>query len=273
MPGRRYRRNALSRSRSGFRAASSRRRSARRSVVSVFRRRRSAFQGRSNRWARYKNVMSLDSLRTKLTYFENIQLDPTADGLSVGAGNPCWQFRVNSLHDPDFSGTGHQPMYHDNYSQIWNKYRVISSKITCTIVQQRIGGVVAGATAGTVGPEVNSSTFRFFISKDESTDIPNNFGPLIEEGGSNVKYRYISPSLTGKLPRLSMTCSPSKLLRVSKNDDSISAQIGFNPDRVGFFTIGCCSADGLVNPPNLVVAVRLDFNVEYYDRKLVQPQN
>lgn len=34
------------------------------------------------------------------------------------------QFRLNSIHDPNLSGTGHQPYAHDTYATLYNQYRV-----------------------------------------------------------------------------------------------------------------------------------------------------
>ena len=41
-------------------------------------------------------------------------------------------FRANSIHDPDFTGIGHQPYGHDTYATIYNHYNVRNCKITMT---------------------------------------------------------------------------------------------------------------------------------------------
>ena len=39
---------------------------------------------------------------------------------------------MNSLFDPDFTGTGHQPYYFDQFATIYQRYTVIGSKLTAT---------------------------------------------------------------------------------------------------------------------------------------------
>lgn len=39
-------------------------------------------------------------------------------------------FRTNSLYDPNYTSTGHQPMYFDQYMTVYNHYTVLKSKIT-----------------------------------------------------------------------------------------------------------------------------------------------
>lgn len=39
-------------------------------------------------------------------------------------------FRANSCYDPDYSGTGHQPMGWDQWTNLFNHYVVVGSKIT-----------------------------------------------------------------------------------------------------------------------------------------------
>jgi len=63
----------------------------------------------------------------KLTYADQIRLDPT-----VGGVPKTYVFRANSLFDPDYSFTGHQPLYYDQYSAIYKAYKVYGSKITIT---------------------------------------------------------------------------------------------------------------------------------------------
>lgn len=40
-------------------------------------------------------------------------------------------FSCNGMFQPDISGSGHQPMYFDNMTNIYNHFVVIGSKITC----------------------------------------------------------------------------------------------------------------------------------------------
>jgi len=58
-----------------------------------------------------------------LTYCETI-------GIANGTGAPSiYAYRLNSIYDPNYTGTGHQPLGHDEWAQLYTKYEVLSSKI------------------------------------------------------------------------------------------------------------------------------------------------
>lgn len=60
-------------------------------------------------------------------YFECQDITNTAG--STGTYN----FRANSMFDPNITGTGHQPYYFDQMSAIYNHFFVLGSKITVTV--------------------------------------------------------------------------------------------------------------------------------------------
>jgi len=60
----------------------------------------------------------------KLRYVEQVTLDPGLNSFSVS------EWRANSLFDTNSSGGGHQPMAYDQWSTIYERYCVLSSKIT-----------------------------------------------------------------------------------------------------------------------------------------------
>lgn len=45
-------------------------------------------------------------------------------------------FMANSLFDPDFSGTGHQPLGFDEWMRLYNRYRVHSSSMNCQTINK-----------------------------------------------------------------------------------------------------------------------------------------
>lgn len=54
--------------------------------------------------------------------------------LISGASTSSYQFRCNGMNDPNFTGTGAQPMYFDQIAAIYNHYTVIGSKCTMTLI-------------------------------------------------------------------------------------------------------------------------------------------
>jgi len=59
-------------------------------------------------------------------YAQYVNLDATAGALAKQV------FRANSLFDPDYTGTGHQPMGHDEMNAVYGHYLVLRSEIRVT---------------------------------------------------------------------------------------------------------------------------------------------
>lgn len=79
---------------------------------------------RRNRYSRMINSpFAIRTFRT-LRYCQQISINPA----SGTAG--YYTFRANSLYDPDYTGTGHQPLYFDQLMSIYNHYQVFGAKIT-----------------------------------------------------------------------------------------------------------------------------------------------
>ncbi len=69
-------------------------------------------------------------LRCRLRYVEWV-----AGTTSAGPGTFTYQFSLNSLFDPNTTGTGHQPRGFDQLKTLYNRYRVygVSYKVTCVL--------------------------------------------------------------------------------------------------------------------------------------------
>lgn len=65
------------------------------------------------------------SKKVNLRYCDEISINPAVSGIPTRH-----VFRANSLFDPDFTGTGHQPLGYDQWGVFYNKYTVIGSSIT-----------------------------------------------------------------------------------------------------------------------------------------------
>lgn len=79
-------------------------------------------------------------LRMSHRYVENILTASGAGTLST------YLFSCNGLFDPNFSGTGHQPMYFDQMSALYNHYTCLGSK--CSVYARIVGNTVPDALVG-----------------------------------------------------------------------------------------------------------------------------
>lgn len=125
----------------------------------------------------------------KLRYAENITLNP---GLTTVDSHA---FRLNSIYDPDMTGTGNRPRWSSTWDTIYKKYTVIGAKITVT----------AAPTLGEPGhfyvyvtPEVNQITGPIY---DGPADMLENRGvlPVRSYGGGTTANRGKKISITKKV--------------------------------------------------------------------------
>ena len=214
-----------------------------------------------------RNLLSQNRLSTVLKYNTVIGLDPPSSGGLTDVTN-VWRFSINSLYDPDYSGVGHQPMYFDNYTQVYQKYKVKYAKITATVINHYVNAVDGGLAY------VNNAYKLFLMSDiDTNSDMPTNVEQLLELGGNNVKWRFAGPSLTGMFPKLSLGCAPHKLANLSYRDDTLNSTTTGGPSRPMLFYVGVASSDGTSNPVSIRVDIRITYYVDFYDRLLTQAQN
>ena len=76
--------------------------------------------------AKYTGFGFPEKIQIKHRYVENIGFNAAAGALSVQ------QFRANGMYDPNVTGTGHQPLYFDQLSAIYDHFTVLKSYIKVT---------------------------------------------------------------------------------------------------------------------------------------------
>lgn len=157
----------------------------------------------------------------RLRYCTGIELSPGTLG-TLG----YHLFRANSCHDPDHTGTGHQPMSWDEYSELYNHYVVLGSKITVQFTSQ---------AASTLSPPV----VGIFIS-DDTTHSTSGITTLIEQ--NRCRYRMLAHSYYQKPTTMVSRFSTKKFFNVTDvkdNLDRLGAPIGSNPSEEGYFVVFC----------------------------------
>lgn len=87
-------------------------------------------------------------LRTRLTFCDTKTISPSTSA--------AYQvYRLASIYDPDFTGVGHQPAFHDQWAALYKHYRVIGVKWSVLFAPKR------GAkyfTTGIGGTEISDSS-------------------------------------------------------------------------------------------------------------------
>lgn len=180
---------------------------------------------------------------TTLRYVQRIELDPGA------LGTTDWHtFRMNSIFDPDYTSTGHQPMGHDQYATLYHRYLVLGAKMTVQFV-------TTGTTVGTGG---NIVGLRFDKDATASADIID----TIEH--SDTKYRVLSSSESsaGKVT-ITQNFSTKKFFAVKRYDQDHSAIMSNNPARLAYCHMFCGPLETGIDTSKVACLVTINYLVKF----------
>jgi hypothetical protein len=174
------------------------------------------------------------SVRVHLPYVQRFSLNPTL-GATV-----TQVFRLNSLFDPDYTGTGHQPRFFDQWCSFYTNYVVCGCHyevtFTCGTVDMNyviyLDGSLISVTPGVSTP-------------DDTAEFPNSQflqqqaeGPVVRAAG------YVSIShLQGSL----------RSDEVYVNDQSNWAPVASNPPTTAYLYVSAAPSDGISSATSGVV--------------------
>lgn len=194
-----------------------------------------------------------DRLRTKLQYQDVIQL-------AASAGSPAlWQFRMNSLQDPDYTGVGHQPQWYDQLSAVYSYYRVMGSKITCTFIPNNINDTEANDK----GPYICGIT-----TVSGTTSFGAASYPALLEDGNSVNGIIVDKQGGSNKLTLSNTFSPTRDLGISPTDDTLRVGTSSNPQTGSSVYANVWALDMTeAASQDVVVKVQIEFMCEFSVRK------
>jgi len=190
-----------------------------------------------------------DRLRTNLVYGDVLTLTSTAGARAVNT------FRLNSLFDPDYTQTGHQPQWYDQYTAIYGQYRVLGAKIRATFVPQ------VNATGETLtGPLMVGVT-----TSNDSTFTATQFSNLIEDGNSN---NGIVVCKTGgnNMRTINNTFSIERDIAVGSYDDATASLTNTSPIYQFFAHVWMVPMSSLTGTQYCSVQIEIDFRVEFSRR-------
>lgn len=176
-----------------------------------------------------------NSIITKMRYIDIISYTATLGATVTNL------FRANSIFDPDASGVGHQPLYHDQYQTLYDQYVVLGSKITATFCSRTAG---VNFIAGIVGDDDSTVTTTLTTKMEQNNSVSRACGPTTSGVEPNT---------------LTCTFSPFEMFGVdAKDDGSASTQFGTNPSEEWYFGVYVQAMDGA---STVVVDVKVE--IEY----------
>jgi len=202
-----------------------------------------------------------------LRYCDAVALNP-GGGLT---GATYYAFRGNSCNDPDYTGTGHQPLYYDTWCSstgIYQSYLVLSSTIKATFINYQVNTAFGVDAAGTTVGSTVTPSYGYtcgIIVDDQNTDISVTTNTLRELGqSSRNRWKFVPPNLMGKPTTLYQKYNPKELFGIKDTRDDVvdlKASYNGNPAKGGYFIVWVANDDETTNPPALTVQIEITYNV------------
>lgn len=185
-----------------------------------------------------------DMVFAKLSYAEAIGMNP---GTTVFQ----YAFKGNSIYDPNQTGGGHQPLYHDQYIQVYSKYRVLASSIRVDVINS------SGTSAlfMVVNPNTTTSGFSTFTELYEQ----------MRSGAPTIVP--IAQRISKVIKKYASTRQVCGLAKSQVYDDTFAAASGADPNNVWYWNIFAESTDGTSDVVGTLV-VKISYYVQFFDRLL-----
>lgn len=185
-------------------------------------------------------------VQTRLKYNETISITSTM-GAMVD-----YQFRLNSIYDPDLTGGGHQPLGRDQLAGLYNRYRV--DKVIATVIFHK------NSESACVG--------HALCANNTATGWSNPWTAVTEQ--SNTVWGVDSASTAGSRTRTKLTkvFHLNQIAGVSKQkykmDDTYQADVSNNPSEI--INLHIINVDIMAaTTSSTIMEVNLIYFVEFYD--------
>ncbi len=191
-----------------------------------------------------------DRMRCTLTY-SSLYISLIANSASVSR----YQFSMNSLFDPDFTGTGGQPEYFDQLSALYNRYRVYGSAIKVVFLPFNSSGA-----------QVNVPTNAVLLP---SAQTLASFNVDDVAGMARAQNRIITGNMDQSNVTMVSSHSISEILGVKdvEGADRLQALISASPSEQALWSILARTADG-TTATSLGISVRITYDCEFFDRQV-----
>lgn len=160
-------------------------------------------------------------------------------------------YNANSIYDPDLTNSGHQPLYYDQFSPIYNKYQVDAFKLEIEITNQ--------------SSTTNSNCLVGISNFDPSTTV---FDVLDEL--PYTKRASVGPSTGMNTRKLSIYGTVKRIygLKNIEQEDSLASGYSTNPTYKIYVWFCSIATDGS-SSQNIYFRGTLTQYTKLYDRKIV----
>lgn len=194
-------------------------------------------------------VFNKPSMRVRLPYYD-YQLFRTTTAGAIGT----YFFVANGVFDPDFTGTGHQPMGFDTLMLYYEQYTVVRSKISVTAINN---GANAIRFAVSLTPDTTAPVIGNLVENGEIKMTVLD-APAYNTGAGNGGGKY------GRTDTINLSCDCAKYFgrlgndRQILNDPTCAGTAAANPTEGVYFAISVWGGFFTDN-----IAMNFDVVIEY----------
>lgn len=183
-------------------------------------------------------------MKVKLRYVDSFPLTSTTGGITSTT------FRMNSLFDPDFTYTGHQPYGFDQWAALYTTYVVLGSKLTTTWSPVTEPGTLGTTGFGPWNVGTNPNATGTVSASNPTLNQESQFADCKVLGGKQG---------CNNIVQTVATYSPTKDLGLDPYDDTVSAGTGSNPSRAYYATNWVNDLNGTTSV--VMMKVEIEFTV------------
>lgn len=206
-----------------------------------------------------------DMQKVKLRYVEIFSVDPAGSGVVSS-----YAFRANSIYDPNYTGSGHQPSGFDQIAPYYERCHVISSKARLEYTPGATSTSVTPAWA-TITCDPNLRTSTVYTSTTDWVEKVNTrrilCGMYYNNGNYGVVPNYAYASFTPKKLGIQTT---KEYLADPEKACSYTADIA-DETNMAYYNINVCDYNG-GNPDSLLFTIIIDYTCVFTGR-LTVPQS
>lgn len=187
-----------------------------------------------------------DSVRVTLKYAEKLLMSTLT---TTGAWT--YVYRLNSVFDPNFTGTGHQPNGFDQWSAFYGKYRVIGGNWKVTMANQ----------------DAQYQLDVVAVERANDNSIDSNLYDYLQEPRSH--YACAAPRGSPAVS-LGSHFSNQRLLGLKKDefaDQDYAALVTTNPAVLTWLNLFVQVSGGELSGADQSILIEIEYQVEFYERE------
>lgn len=171
--------------------------------------------------------------RVLFRYTESINVPSTQPGTFS-----TFKFRANSIQDPNLTGVGHRPYGYNQYSRIYNHYRVEKSMIRVAWVNTNNAALVGVALT------------------DDATDL-GDYNSIFEQKG--CRRMVIGDSISTTQDSNTTSLAFNRPLTYLSNVSNTNANMGQNPTEIAIFSLYVRAVDPTLGTNQTTCMVSIDY--------------